>query len=277
MCDRSVADRFDISKGTLFLFFSKFVVELSGMADRFIKWPTNIEMVTIKRQYYRIAGLDDWIIGAVDGTYVVIPAPKEDAHVFRTRKCNFAITLQAICIPTLHFIDCFVGFPGSVGDRRIFEYSPIYKNIIRARPRYFPSREYIIGDKAYPILEWCQAPYIRRRILNAAEELYNTILSSTRQVIERAFGLLFGRFRRLKFLDMHRHDLMMETVQACCVLHNICLSELDYEEFINEGLPHVRQMNDTLTTPSLTQTTSLLGSQRRIEVTTALYRQHLSG
>ncbi|KAJ6648696.1 Fatty acid-binding protein, muscle, partial [Pseudolycoriella hygida] len=234
---RSTSDRFSIGKSSLFMFFERFVHELASMADRFIKWPTTSEMPEIRRRFYKINGFDVWIIGSVDGTYIITKAPKEDTHMYRTRKCNFALTLQAICVASLRFIDCFVVFPASVGDRRLFD----RQNIMKARPKYFPTKEYIIGDKAYPVYEWCLVPYIRRRILNDAEELYNTLLSGCRQVIERAFALLFGRIRCLKMLDMSRQDLIVETVIACCVLHNICISELDFEDFILEGLEHLRK------------------------------------
>lgn len=249
------------------------------MASRFIKWPTTEDMGIIKKQFFRMNGFDIWVIGAIDGTYIVIKAPKEDANVYRTRKCNFALNLQGVCVPSLHFIDCFVGFPGSVGDRRVLENSPLYENIIRSRQHYFPSREYIIGDKAYPVNEWIQAPYIRRNVLNEAQELYNRLLSGTRQVIERTFALLFGRFRRLKFLDMSRQDLLVETVIACCVLHNLAIVELDYEDFIHEGLTHVREMrdqNEMDATPASLSASSLVGNQRRREITDSLYRKHLS-
>lgn len=62
-------------------------------------------------------------------------------------------------------------------------------------------------------------------------------MSTVRQVIERAFALLKGRFRRLKYLDMHRTDMIPFVIIACVVLHNICLERLDenIEEYILEG------------------------------------------
>lgn len=58
-----------------------------------------------------------------------------------------------------------------------------------------------------------------------------------RQVIERAFALLKGRWRRLKFLDMNRDDMIPSVILASCVLHNVCLNNglEDYEDFIIEG------------------------------------------
>lgn len=62
-----------------------------------------------------------------------------------------------------------------------------------------------------------------------------------RQVIERAFALLKGRFRRLKYLDMSLVDLIPHVILACCVLHNVCLQGCDENnrDFIEQGAEHV--------------------------------------
>lgn len=62
-----------------------------------------------------------------------------------------------------------------------------------------------------------------------------------RQVIERAFALLKGRFRRLKYLDMSLVELIPDVILACCVLHNVCLQGCDENniDFIEEGIEHV--------------------------------------
>ena len=111
---------------------------------------------------------------------------------------------------------------------------------------FFEHGEYIIGDKSYPILEWCIPPYIQHRPLTAVQTYFNTVHATTRQVIERAFALLFGRFRRLKFLDMNRQDLIPATVLAACVLHNLCLNHDDLliERYIQEGNEFVQENGD---------------------------------
>ncbi|KAJ4798203.1 nuclease [Rhynchospora pubera] len=68
-----------------------------------------------------------------------------------------------------------------------------------------------------------------------AEELYNHRHAQLRNVVEKAFGILKGRFRILK--DMHRYKYAFQTnlVIACCVLHNFInrhqklQDEQDYE------------------------------------------------
>lgn len=48
-------------------------------------------------------------------------------------------------------------------------------------------------------------------------------------MIERAIGLLKGRFRSLlDTLPMKRTDLIPKYIVACCILHNICLIKDDY-------------------------------------------------
>jgi len=59
------------------------------------------------------------------------------------------------------------------------------------------------------------------------QKKYNNQLASVRCVVERAFALLKGRFRRLKFLDMNRTDLVPKVIMACCIMHNLCIDNTD--------------------------------------------------
>jgi len=68
----------------------------------------------------------DGVIAAIDGTYVPTKALSENPNVYITRKCQYAITLQATCDSDMKFVDCFVGYPDSVHDARIFRNSDIY-------------------------------------------------------------------------------------------------------------------------------------------------------
>jgi len=64
--------------------------------------------------------------------------------------------------------------------------------------------------------------------LTEKEKKYNYVFSANRCVIERAFALLKGKFRRLKYLDVNDLSFVPSVVIACCVLHNFILqSERD--------------------------------------------------
>lgn len=63
---------------------------------------------------------------------------------------------------------------------------------------------------------------------------YNYVHSATRNVIERVFGLLKGCFRRLHFIACKNVKTIDDIVIACCVLHNISISEGDISlDFMN--------------------------------------------
>lgn len=51
---------------------------------------------------------------------------------------------------------------------------------------------------------------------------------------------MFGRFRRLRNLDMKRIESVPSTILAACVLHNICIEYPDQNvtNYLNEGLEY---------------------------------------
>jgi len=72
-------------------------------------------------------------------------------------------------------------------------------NTLLETPQEIISRSHhLLGDSAFPLLENLLVPFKATHILTDKEKLFNRRLSSTRVVIEQAFGLLLGRFRRLK-------------------------------------------------------------------------------
>ena len=59
---------------------------------------------------------------------------------------------------------------------------------------------------------------------------YNNIHSSVRVVIERAFGLLKGRFRRLQKIQSRKVEFIPLLIMSACILHNFCLKNNDFFE-----------------------------------------------
>ena len=86
----------------------------------------------------------------------------------------------------------------------------------------FPGDKHILGDSAYPLADWLLTPCRDNGHLTQAEHNYNFVHSSTRMVIERAFGLLKARFRHLHFLEMDSLDDIAKVIIAACTLHNVC-------------------------------------------------------
>ncbi|CAL1687605.1 unnamed protein product [Lasius platythorax] len=233
---RSVGERFNMGKSSASDSFMRVVEALNHIAEDVIVWPQEDRRIAIHEKFQRIGKLPH-VIEAIDGTNIPIKASKVDARFYISKDKEYAITLQAVCDPELRFLDCFAGFAGSVGDRRVFRNSDLWKEVNANRAFYFVDQDYIIGDKAYPCLSWLIPPFINLGQLIQAQKKFNAALATMRQVIERAFALLKGRWRRLKFLDMNRDDMTPFVILASCVLHNVCLANglEDYEDFIIEG------------------------------------------
>ena len=93
--------------------------------------------------------------------------------------------------------------------------------------------QHIIGDSAFELSMHMLVPY-RGTNLNRRQIKFNTVLSKTRVVIENAFGLLKGRFRRLKYIDSNLENIPL-IIQCACILHNFTLQYIiDEQEFLND-------------------------------------------
>jgi hypothetical protein len=88
---------------------------------------------------------------------------------------------------------------------------------------------HLIGDSAYVIAPYMMIPFDAVARNNERKIRFNVALSSSRSAIERAFALLKGRFRRLKYLEMTKIEMIPMFIMACCILHNVCILEEDFD------------------------------------------------
>ena len=94
----------------------------------------------------------------------------------------------------MRFTDCYVGWPGSVHDSRVFTNSDICLMIEQNPIDFCPNSSYLLGDAAYPLSKHLLTPYKDLGSFTEVEKHYNFVQSSTiRRVIERAFALLKGK------------------------------------------------------------------------------------
>lgn len=209
------------------------------MWHKVIRWPDARELHDIMSHFEEHNGFP-MCAGAIDGCHIPITAPRSEQSPqdYHNRKGFFSIHLQGTCDCNGQFIDVAVGAPGRCNDPGVYTDTKLGKVLRGQHPTtstsdYFPEfmgkvvsgvriRPYIIGDNIYTLEEHCQ-----RGFKGAPQTLqhayYCERLSSTRQVIECAFGRLKGRFRILQFPTQFWGVLTVTNmVIACCVVHNIC-------------------------------------------------------
>jgi len=80
-----------------------------------------------------------------------------------------------------------------------------------------------VGDSAYPLEVKLMVPYRDNGHLTEEQKAFNLKLSGSRCAIERAFGLLKGKFRRLKYLDVNNVSSVPDIIIAACTLYNFIL------------------------------------------------------
>ncbi|MCO5586707.1 hypothetical protein L7F22_040649 [Adiantum nelumboides] len=86
--------------------------------------------------------------------------------------------------------------------------------------RGYSIREYIVGDGGYYQLPWLLIPF--QAPLTPTQARYNTRQSSTRAVVERAFGRLKTTWHFLHG-TVRQPDInkLPKVIAACCILHNM--------------------------------------------------------
>ncbi|KAI4471963.1 hypothetical protein MML48_1g00799 [Holotrichia oblita] len=205
-------------------------------ASQHIKWPNQSASAIISDHFHAKQGLSD-VIGAIDGCHISIKKPRGEI-VYCNRKGFTSIILQAVCDDKKQFLDVFCGEPGSMHDARVLRRSDLYAKASRDG---LPAGRYLLGDSAYPNLPWLVTPFRGTGHLTAQQRQFNYKHSSSRIVIENTFGMLKGRFRRLKYFENINIGFIVTAVAAACVLHNICINFNDTDvtgETIEAGVGH---------------------------------------
>lgn len=130
------------------------------------------------------------------------------------------------------FRNIYCDEPGSLHDARAFRRSVLYETAMTDKRILFPGETFLLGDSAYPSLPWLVPPFRDNGHLTPQQTDFNFIHSSTRITVEKAFGQLKERFRRIKFFTEYR-DLTFVTnaIVAACILNNYCNNRHDIYNF----------------------------------------------
>ena len=233
---RLLSDIFDIADSSVLTCRDAVIrALLNNYQDRFISWPLDQNTQADITEKFRVKKGFPGVLGCIDGTHIRIKAPKDHSQTYVNRKGYHSVILQAVCLHNMMFSSCFVGWPGSCHDARVLRNSQLWEDGAQACGQY-----HILGDGAYPIKQWLMTPYRDTGNLTREQKNYNYVHSATRTIIERAFALLKGRFRRLQYIDCRTIEKADDIVLACCVLHNVSISEGDIAlDFMDPG-----DMND---------------------------------
>lgn len=180
----------------------------SHLREEAIKFPSDaLEASEIKRQFFVKFSMPG-IQGVIDGTHIPIAAPPHQdvdtpSHLYVNRKGFHSLNVLAITDANLRVIYADARFPGSVHDSAIWMVSPV-RNFLKGKfTNAENQRSHIIGDSGFPLEPWLFTP-VNNPPQGSLQLAYNKRFLSTRNSVERSFGVIKSRFRCLsRHRDLH--------------------------------------------------------------------------
>jgi len=230
---RSIADRFGLTNRGLayHCFISTCAKIKERMFADIITWPLPVELRRISGEFLSRYGFPG-VVGCIDGSHVPIKAPAVDRDSYINRKGFASVNLLAVCDDALRFTYIHADCPGSMHDARVMRLSGLGDGLTTGQ-LFADDNCHLLGDSAYPLLVNLLVPFRDNGHLSESQIRYNVVHSAARSCIERAFGRLKGKFRRLKHLDVTRTERAALIIETACVLHNVSLQD-DDDDSISE-------------------------------------------
>lgn len=238
---RQIGETFGVTKSTAHKAAKGVIDELNNLKSTVIQWPSGQNLM-LEEEYFASLSSIRGTIGSIDGCHIKIEAPSKTVQQdYVNRKHYHSINLLAVCDSKKKFTYISVGSPGSFHDQRVLYRTELWDKIDSTEDcRIFPSGFYhIVGDSAFKLMEKLMVPYRDNSRLTIQQKQFNTKLSMQRGLIENAYALLKGRFRRLKCVRAKLGKIPY-IISACAVLHNISLDFPQLEnfmEFLDEPVP----------------------------------------
>lgn len=243
---RMVSKRFGLGISTC----HKLVLEVctaikTVLMTKFVQWPDENKTKRIKEEFQSATGIPN-VGGSIYTTHIPIIAPKTSVaayfnkkHTERNQKTSYSITLQGVVDQKGVFSDVCIGWPGSMSDDQVLEKSAFYQRATRGLLKDV----WIVGSKAYPLMDWVLVPYAHQN-LTWAQHGFNEKIGEIEKVGKEAFARLKGRWSCLQKRTEVKLQELPVVLGACCVLHNICEMrneemdpELKFELFDDEVIP----------------------------------------
>ncbi|GJT69560.1 ALP1-like protein [Tanacetum coccineum] len=171
-----------------------------------------------------------------------VRAPECDRKPYRTRKGEICTNVLGVCTRDLMFSYVLAGWEGSTSD------SPVLRDAISR-----PNGSYYLCDAGYTNGNGFLTPYRGQQYHpndwshppTTTKELYNMKHSSTRNVIERCFGLIKARWAILRDNCYHPIESMPRIIIACCLMHNFIRTKMSQDPIDNEVLmDHTQDGNE---------------------------------
>jgi hypothetical protein len=188
-----------------------------------VQFPSESQFKVLASQFEDLHGIP-YIVGVIDGLHIHDLAPMIGGEDYYYRKSFHLAILQGIVDVNCKFWDFEFGWAGSLYDWSVFQVTKVGRAFMEGK--YMPYK--LIGDAAYPVRPWMYCPFKRQNDgLSRCRVYWNFIQSSTQMYVERAFGILKGRWRIIMKRSAISLRMVPDLVCTCIILHNLCITMKD--------------------------------------------------
>jgi hypothetical protein len=209
---RGIAHSYGISESAVWQACEMVANALLCLETKYIRWPTAAERKELCAAAGKNVNNKDMafagVVGMIDGSYIrnMPTVSKEQIAFFRCRKGFVATLLQGVVDHTGKFISYTCGVPSNANDKGLLADSPLGKMLLARPDKLLSDGEYLLGDSGYTLSLHVLTPYPDYQTKKeSAEAIYNYAHASLRNPVERAYGVLKGRWACMQELPIH-HD-----------------------------------------------------------------------
>ncbi|KAJ3689069.1 hypothetical protein LUZ61_018233 [Rhynchospora tenuis] len=243
---RKIGEDFHRSLETVWKCIRNVLHYVEKLGPKYIKMPdSNTPIHPMVAEGTRYAPFKN-ALGAIDGMHIpAIPNLKDEfKESFRNRKGERTQNVMAAVDFDGYFVAVIAGWEGSTHDNFILG------SAVQDGSFVVPPGRYYLVDAEYANTPKFLAPFrgipyhlgsFRDCARNRGEyryenpqDLYNHRHAQLRNVVERTFGTLKGRFHILKDMHPFKYKIQVKIVRACCILHNFINHQDRIQNLSNE-------------------------------------------
>lgn len=213
---------------TLKTWITKGLNIIAGMESHFIRWPTPTECDILANDFRSWCNLNG-VVGAVDCSHIAINARKSERRHYTNRKCFYSVHLLAVVDACGRFLCVDIGCAGSMSDTSVLRTSHLastqHLRVQAGMQPPIPYGKFLLADGGFTLCPWVVMNYTELECAkDPACQRFNTYVSKSRAIVERAFGQIKMRYKRIGGrTSFDRKERVCIMVRAACVLHNLTL------------------------------------------------------
>lgn len=213
-----ISDLAGVVKATVCRTVHKVSTIIAGLRSQYIKFPpSDAERMETMKEFYAIAQFPG-VLGSIDCTHIPLMSPGgDDAEIYRNRKGYFSINVQTVANARLMITDIVARWYGSAHDVTIFNNSWMRAQFENG----LIGAGHLLGDNGYGVKPYLLTPLLTPN--TEPEKRYNRCQISTRNTVERSYGVWKRRFPAMKLGMRIDVDKVLVVIVATAVLHNMAL------------------------------------------------------